>query len=62
MKDVEKSPKSRAVARQRDCIQALTASGAGAPDFTPAQWRWLKARTREFEKDYRATHTLIAGL
>ena len=62
MKDVEKPLKSRAVARQRDRLQAPTESGAGAPDFTPAQWQWLKARTREFEKDYRPTRTLIEGL
>jgi hypothetical protein len=32
------------------------------PDFTPEQWAWLKDQSRQFEKDYVPTRSLIAGL
>lgn len=47
---------------QNDLCQARTEAMTDAPDFTPAQWKWLKERTLEFEKDYRPTRTLIEGL
>jgi hypothetical protein len=32
------------------------------PDFTPEQWEWLKAKTREYEKDFVPTRSLFPGL
>ena len=60
MKEVETQKDARVAHGQHD--QARSEPTADAPDFTPEQWMWLKARTREFEKDYRPTRTLIEGL
>ncbi|HUR39741.1 MAG TPA: hypothetical protein VM240_01085 [Verrucomicrobiae bacterium] len=62
MKEVENPKKARVALGQHDLNQARAESIADAPDFTPAQLKWLKERTREFEKDYRPTRTLIEGL
>ena len=61
-KDVDKPPKARIAARPRDRITGPRDPRSDAADFTPAQWKWLKARTAEFEKDYRPTRWLIEGL
>jgi hypothetical protein len=57
----DETPKiARVALGQHD--QARSEPTADAPDFTPEQWKWLKERTLEFEKDYRPTRTLIEGL
>ena len=35
---------------------------ADIPDFTAEQWAWLQAQTREREKDYVPTRSLIPGI
>lgn len=41
---------------------ADTDSASYVPDFTPSQWQWLKDQSRQFEKDYVPTRSLIPGL
>ena len=36
--------------------------GLGAPDFTPEQWKWLKARASRFERAYVPTGSLFPGI
>jgi hypothetical protein len=60
MKKVETPKNAQVAVGQHD--QAGGEPTGAAPDFTPEQWTWLKARTREFEKNYRPTRSLIEGL
>ena len=62
MKEVDKPKDAHVVPGQHDLRKARDESMDDAPDFTPEQWKWLKERTLEFEKDYRPTRTLIEGL
>lgn len=62
MKEVEIPKNARVAPGQHELSQARTEALADAPDFTPEQWKWLKERTLDFEKDYRPTRTLIEGL
>ena len=32
------------------------------PDFTPEQWEWLLAQTRELQQGYIPTRSLIPGV
>ena len=62
MKEVEKPKNARVALGQHDLSQARIEALTDAPDFTPEQWKWLRERTLELEKDYRPTRTLIEGL
>lgn len=42
--------------------QAVMEGMSDIPDFTPEEWEWLKEQTREYEKGYLPTRSLIPGL
>ena len=47
---------------QRAAAEAPEKWMAEIPDFTAEQWAWLQAQTRDFERDYVPTHSLLPGI